>query len=358
MKRLLLVLLLAFNALAQSDWETATPASAELDAKRLADLDAKIRAGDFKQITSVLIARHGKLVHESYFDDGGAEELRNTRSAGKSVTAMLTGIAIDRGALNVDALVFPYFADKKPHANPDKRKEQIRLEDLLTMSSMVECDDWNEYSRGNEERMYIIEDWTSFFLDLPVRGYAPWVKRPKDAPHGRTFSYCTAGVFMAGRVLERATKTKVEDFAQQHLFGPLNITKVKWPLSGLDEAQTGGGLELRSRDWLKLAQLYLDLGKWHGKQIVSEQWVRTSTTPHAQIDDDNSMGYLFWLRRYKADDEKSAIWYMTGSGGNRVVIFPALDMVAVVTTTNFRIREQHQFSDTILRDHILSAIAR
>jgi CubicO group peptidase (beta-lactamase class C family) len=341
MKRLLLALLLA------------TSAHAQLDEARLQALDAKIRAGDFKKITSVLIAHKGKLVHESYFDDGGAEALRNTRSVTKSVTGMLAGIAIERGALKgVDAKVFPFFADKQPVENPDKRKEQITLKDLLTMSSIAECDDWNEYSRGNEERMYIIEDWTSFFLDLPVRGYAPWVKRPADAPHGRAFSYCTAGVFVIGRMIERATKTKVEDFAQTHLFTPLGITKMKWARSGMDEAQTGGGLELRSRDLLKLGQLYLDEGRWEGKQIVPAQWVRESTQPRAQINDDNEMGYLLWLRRFKEHE----VWYMTGSGGNRVVMFPELDLVAVVTSANFNTRDAHDLSDAIVRDHILAAV--
>jgi CubicO group peptidase (beta-lactamase class C family) len=362
MKRLLISLLFAIAlftqpVFAQSDWETATPASTDLDEARLQALDAKIRAGDFKKITSVLIARHGKLVHESYFDDGGADALRNTRSATKTVAAVLTGIAIERGALRgVDAPVLPFFADKRPIEHPDPRKEKVALEDLLTMSSILECDDWNDYSRGHEERMYIVEDWSSFFLGLPVRGYAPWVKKPADSPYGRSFSYCTAGVFMVGRVVERATKTKIEDFARTNLFTPLGITKAEWQFSPLGEAQTGGGLSLRSRDYLKLAQLYLNRGTWNGKSIVPAKWIEQSTTPHARIDDQNEYGYLIWLRRFKPDDAKSAAWYMTGAGGNKVVIFPALDLVAVITTTNFNARDSHDLSDVIVRDHILAAV--
>lgn len=340
MKRLLIALLLTASAHAQ------------LDEAKWKALETRIRAGEFKKITSVLIAHHGKLVHEAYFDDGGAEALRNTRSVTKSVTGMLAGIAIERGAIkSVDAPVFAFFPDKQPVAHPDKRKEQIKLEDLLTMSSITECDDWNEYSRGNEERMYIIEDWTSFFLDLPVRGYAPWVKKPADAPYGRSFSYCTAGVFMIGQMIQRATKTRVEDFAQQHLFTPLGITKVQWARSSLGEAQTGGGLELRSRDLLKLGQLYLDEGKWEEKQIVPADWVRASTRPHARINDDNDMGYLLWLRKFKEDQ----VWYMTGSGGNRVLMLPGHEMVAVITSANFNTRDAHDLSDAITRE-ILAAV--
>lgn len=355
----LLLLLATTTAVAQSEWEIAPPASAGLDEARLKALDAKIRAGDFKKVTSVLIARHGKLVHESYFDDGRAEALRNTRSATKTIAGMLAGIALGSGAISgVEAPVLPFFADKQPFENPDPRKGKVTLQDLLTMSSILECDDWNEYSRGNEERMYIIEDWSSFFLDLPVKGYAPWVKKPADSPYGRSFSYCTAGVFMVGRVVERATKTKIEDFAQSALFTPLGIAKAEWQFSPLGEAQTGGGLSLRSRDLLKLGQLYLNGGMWRGKQIVPAKWVEESTRPHARIDDANDYGYLLWLRRFKPDDARSAAWYMTGNGGNKVVMFPALDLVAVITTTNFNTRDAHELSDTIVRDHILAAIAK
>lgn len=352
-------LFMTSNVTAQEEWEIAAPASVGLDDTRLKALDAKIRAGEFKKISSVLIARHGKLVHESYFDDGGVEALRNTRSATKTIAGMLTGIAIERGSLSgVDVPILPFFADKQPLENPDARKERITLEDLLTMSSLLECDDWNQYSRGNEERMYIIEDWPSFFLDLPVKGYPAWVKKPAESPYGRSFSYCTAGVFMVGRVVERATKTKLEDFAQTALFTPLGITRAEWQFSPLGEAQTGGGLGLRSRDLLKLGHLYLAGGLWRGKQIVPKEWVARSTRPHARIDDSNDYGYLVWLRRFRPDDEKSAAWYMTGSGGNKVVLFPALDLVVVITTTNFNVRDAHDLSDSIVRDHILAAVLK
>jgi CubicO group peptidase (beta-lactamase class C family) len=354
---LTLVLFAAFApniASAQAaDLPMVEPAAVGLSQDRLRAMESAIRAGDFKKITSILIARQGKLAYEMYFDDQGPDALRNTRSATKSITDILIGIALDKRQLkSVDAPVYAFFPERRIQ-NPDKRKQQITVEDFLTMSSLLECDDWNNFSRGNEERMYLIEDWLQFTLDLPIRGFAPWAAKPQDSPYKRSFSYCTAGVFTLGRVLERATKTPVPDFANQNLFGPLGIAKFKWPMSPLGEAQTGGGLEMRSRDLLKLAQLYANGGEWQGKRIVSETWVKNSTSPHAQIDDETDYGYLWWIKSFGPEGNGKRAYYMSGNGGNKVAVIPALNMVVVITSTNYNTKGMHEFTDKILSDYIV-----
>lgn len=323
----------------------------------LATMTQAIRAGEFKQITSVLISRHGAIVYENYFDEGGAEALRNTRSATKTVTSMLIGIAIDRGLLSgVGAPVFAFFPDKHPVANPDPRKEKITVEDLLTMSSLLECDDENQFSRGNEERMYLIEDWIQFALDLPVRGFPAWTTKPKDSPYGRSFSYCTAGVTTLGGVIERATRATVPAFAEAHLFALLGIGKVEWQFSPAGIAQTGGGLGLRSRDLLRLGQLYADGGMVNGRGVISQNWVAQSIQPHARVDDHTEYGYLWWLKSFHSGVKDYPAYLMQGAGGNKVAVFPALDMIAVITTTNFNVRDSHQISDRLLTDYILKLL--
>jgi CubicO group peptidase (beta-lactamase class C family) len=334
-------------------WATDDAGSSGLGRVALSRMEEAVRGGEFKKITSVLVARHGKLVYEAYFD-GQADTLRDTRSATKTVTSMLTGIALEQHRLpGLDARVLSYFPEKQPLANPDPRKAAISVEDVLTMSSLMECDDWNDFSRGNEERMYLIEDYVKFFLDLPIKGYPAWATKPADSPYGRGFSYCTAGVTTLGAVLEKATGSKLADFAAANLFQPLGIQHAQWPYSPMGLAMGGGGLRLSSRDLLKLGQLYLNGGSWMGKRVVSEQWVKTSTTPHAQIDEQTRYGYLWWLKDFKAGEHNWPAYFMSGNGGNKAAVFPQLDMVVVITSTNYNAKDMHEQTERLLTDYIL-----
>ena len=200
--------------------------------------------------------------------------------------------------------------------------------------------------------MYLLEDWTQFALDLPIRGFAPWETKPEDAPYGRGFRYCTAGVFLLGRVLEGATGMTVEQFAEQHLFRPLGIKRAKWAFSPLGEAQTGGGLELTSRSLIKLGELYRLDGQWEGKQIISRKWVMQSISPKVQVDSSTKYGYLWWLSSFGKTKPFQA-FYMTGSGGNKVIVLKELGVTAVITSANFGRADAHQLTDKLISDYIL-----
>jgi CubicO group peptidase (beta-lactamase class C family) len=330
---------------------------AGFDVKLLSTLGERIHDNTFQRITSVLVLRDGKLVYEGYWNGTGRDTRHDIRSASKSVTSILIGQAIARGALSgVDAKVFDLFVGRPAWKNPDPRKLRITVEDLLTMSSLLECDDSNDASSGNEERMYVTEDWLGFFLDLPIKGFPSWVPKPQDSPFGRSFSYCTAGVFALGRVLEKATGRTVPDFARDNLFAPLGIDQVDWKFSPLGEAQTGGGTGLRSRDLGKLGQLYLDGGRWHGKQVVPQKWVEVSTAAHVQASETDTYGYLWWRRDFVAGDRTYPAFYMSGNGGNKVVVVPSAKLVAVITSTFYNSRGMHEQTAKLLTDYILAAL--
>ncbi|HEY0334765.1 MAG TPA: serine hydrolase [Stenotrophomonas sp.] len=323
---------------------------------RLRAIEAKVADGSFKQITSVLVVHDGHPVYEHYFD-GDADTLRDVRSATKSVTALLAGVAIDRGLLGgVEDRVYDRFpAFTATHA-VDPRLRAMTLADLLTMSTLWECDDENQFSSGNEERMYVTERWLDFALALPVKGFAPWMTKPQDSPHGRAFAYCTAASFVAGAMVERAAGQPLAQFAQQALERPLDITQSHWNLSPEGIAMGGGGTRYRTRDLAKFGQLIVDEGRWRGRQVVSAAYVRAMTTPQAQAADDAEYGYQWWRLHFDVAGRDVAVWAMSGNGGNYVFAWPERRLVAVVTTNAYNRSFAHPQSRQLFAEYVLAAL--
>lgn len=337
-------------------WPVVDAGRAGWATDRFDQLESRVADKTYKGITSVVVAQGGKLVYERYFEGGSRDLLNDMRSATKSITALLAGAAIDRHLIpDVKAKVYAYFPDRKIQ-HPDPRKDVFTLEDLLTMSSMWECDDENQFSTGNEERMYVSEDWLQFALDLPIKGFAPWMTKPADSPYGRAFAYCTAGAFVAGAIVERAAKQPLNAFAAAALEKPLGITQAKWNLAPGGVIMGGGGTRYRSRDIAKIGQLVVDGGRWQGRQVLSSEWIAAATTPHAKARDDAEYGYLLWRMHFPLHGRDTAVWAMGGNGGNYVFMLPEQKLVAVITSTAYNQRYAHPQSQEIFRDFILAAL--
>lgn len=322
-------------------------------------MDSLISTGKFKQISSVVIAHQGKVVFENYYNGNKPDTKHNTRSATKTITGTLIGCLLQDGFLKSVEEKAAAYSDVENIQYPDLRKNEISIEDLLTMSSLLECDDWDQNSRGQEERMYLIEDWVKFYWDLPIKGYPEWKPKPEDTKYGRSFSYCTAGVVVLGDVINNITGS-LQNYADKELFSKLGITDYHWQITPTGLPMTGGGLGLKSRDLLKIGQLYLNKGQWNEEQIISADFVSQSTKPHAEVGMfDYEYGYLWWLSEFGKKDEKVKASFMTGTGGNKVAIFPDLDLVVVLTSTYFNGgMESHEQTAEILNEFIVPEIKK
>ena len=333
------------------------PAQAELvfSNETAQTLTSAIEDGRYGPVTSALILHEGEVVYEGYFNGADAETLHDTRSAGKTVTGMLAGLLVDQGVMTVDQPLAPLFEDIQPFDYPDPRKQEITLEDLLTMSGPLDCDDWNQFSRGNEERMYTMEDWDRFFWDLPLRGYPSWTTPPRVAAYGRNFSYCTAGVQIAGEALSQALGEDLEAFAERELFQPLGIERHDWPRTGSGRMHLGGGLRLSTRDWARLGELQRNQGRHEGRQVLSEAWTSAAVTPHAAMDgQDYEYGYLWWLGQADGAAGEVSFAMMTGNGGNRVWVIEEEGLTVVLTKTEYATRGMHERADLFLSEAVLA----
>jgi CubicO group peptidase (beta-lactamase class C family) len=342
----------ASAALAASEWRTATPQSLGVDPQPLQRLGEAIGRGEFPKTTSVLIVYRNRLIYEGYFADGGAEVLNDTRSATKSITSLAVGAAIrDRKVTSVSAPAVQYLADLAPFQNDTPLKRGITVEDLLTMSSALDCNDDVDASPGNEDKMYEQQHWARWALDLPTKQ-----DYQRDAAGRGPFSYCTAGVFLLGQIITRAARIPVDRYIEQTIFVPLAISKWQWPRSPSGEVMTGGGLRLRSRDLAKIAWMLVNDGRWAGRSVVPADWVRAATTAHRKANAEQDYGYLFWQRTYATKCGALSGWYMSGNGGNAVLMLKDLGAAVVISRKNYNTHGMHQQTVNLLEQYVLPAL--
>ena len=322
-----------------------------------AQIESAVNNGDYGTVTSVLILEDGDQVYEGYFNGSDTSTLHNTRSVTKTMTGMMVGAAVADGFLALDDTAARFFPELAPFSSPDPRKLTITIEDLLTMSSVLECDDWNQHSRGNEERMYIVEDWNRFFWDLPIRGFPSWATPPEKSAYGRSFSYCTAGVQILGKIVERASSQPISDYAEEKLLTPLGITEFEWPMTATGNVHLGGGLLLTAQGLAKFAELQRLNGTYDGHAVYTASWAEISTQPHAVIPDTPfEYGYLWWLMPYDVDGQSHMAAAMTGNGGNRVFVLPDHDLSVVFTNTDFNTPQMHQNAQKFFQTEIVSRL--
>ncbi|HEY1426368.1 MAG TPA: serine hydrolase [Caulobacteraceae bacterium] len=322
------------------------------DPSRVATLPAAIARGDFPKTDAVLVVSDGRLVYERYFGHGGPDALANTRSAMKSVTSLAVGVAIAEGAIrSVKDPVLPYLQDLAPFANDTPDKRQITIEDLLTMSSALDCNDDEPASPGNEDNMHPQRNWTRWAVDLPtMAGYA------RDASGLGPWRYCTTGAFLLGQVLQRATKTRVDRYIDARILNPLGITRRQWSYSPTGEPMTGGGLELTAGDLAKLAWMVTDGGRWQGRQVVPSAWIDAALTERRPAYPGLGYGYFFWRRTFSTACGTIDGWYMAGNGGNAIVILRDLRAAVVVARSNYGAKAMHDQTKALLETYVLPAL--
>lgn len=316
-------------------WPTASLADVGIAEPRIAALVEKILTADPidnpTNIDSLLIARHGKLVLEEYFHGFDEERAHDMRSASKTFAPVLVGIAHDHGIdIGANTLVYPLFPEDKPFANWDARKSQLKLKDLMNMTSGFACDDNDDASPGNEDSMQsqtAQPNWYKYTLDLPMA----------SEPGGKHEVYCSADLNLVGGALSHAAHLWLPQLFGEYVADPLQFHVYHMNLMPTGEAYMGGGLHLRPRDQLKLGQLYLAGGVWNHRRIVSQDWVRQSITsyssfePQTDYDAPHEYGFGWHINQLRSGDRVFRAYSAGGNGGQIVIVIPDLDLVVGIT---------------------------
>lgn len=316
-----------------NDWQFDTPENHGMDASTLAQFHDAV---DGVAIYSAVTAKDGYIVDEYYKEGYDENSVFRLNSCTKSVTGALIGIAINEGYLSgVDAKLsdfFPQLAD-----SADTLKQEVTIEHLLEHTSGIY---WSEWSGGPMFRQLVrSENWVDFVLSQPM------ASKP-----GSTFNYTTGGSHLLAAVIQQATGENAFEFGIQYLFDPLGIESVEWRTDPQDVTDGGNGISMSARDAAKFGQLYLDGGKWRGKQIIPEEWVLKSTTPQTYgSPGTGEYGYQWWLKTFGAGDKYYDVYYTMGYAGQYIFVVPELKLVTVITSSlQDTYAPQYYFNDYII----------
>ncbi len=304
----------------EDGWKTSNLHSTAVDTSRLYSFFNQMMQVDHK-LNSVLLIKDDQLIIEEYFNGYDVNALHDLRSVTKSIKSILLGIAIDNGIIdNINDPISKYLKSHEPEKSLDDRKDEITIRHLITMSTGWDCNDWDRKSKGQEDRVYKKDDWIQYTLDLPM------INNP-----GEISTYCSMGVIIMAEIISQASGLSLIEFAEQHLFSPLEIADVMWGhTSNKDVISSANRLYLKPRDAAKIGQLILNKGIWNGNQIVSPEWIEVATSKKTTISG-TPYGYLWWMIPFKVNERIINSITATGNGGQYIMVIPELDMVGIFT---------------------------
>ena len=308
-----------YRPVSDNVFEVSTPERENMDPMRIARL--YYDASKLKNAYSVLVLKNGKLIGEKYFNEGAVDQQLNIHSVTKSFTSALVGIALERGELkSLDQKMmefFPEFADRIR----DPRKNEITIRQLLQMRAGYP---WEE---STEQLLNLL--LTGFHTDTLVE--VPLVRDP-----GTDFDYSNLSSHILGLILARASGTDLKSYAQEHLFEPLGVEPGFWQQDWDGNILGFSDLHLTARDLAAFGLLYMNEGRYNGRQIVPAEWVQDSLQIYSRNAwkirvgknwGDPCYGYQWWSVQ-AGNHRYHMAW---GHGGEQIILLKDLDMIIVVT---------------------------
>lgn len=313
------------------------------------DLDSALANWDRDEhpdLRGVVVVHDGRRVAERYYNGASSTELHDIRSAGKSITALLVGIAIDRGAISsVDDPVSRYWREASSSAIG-----AVPLRDVLSMRSGLAAFDEDPASPGNEDRMDASGDPMAFVRQVPSA----------EAP-GTRYRYNSATAYTAGVVVAEATREKMSSFARARLFRPLGIARWEWQsdASGMTKGQ--GNLSLTTRELASIGEMVRNNGRVQDRQIVSASWIAAMLAPRVSIGADDpyadQYGYFWYRKVQQIAGHALPVSFASGNGGNKIYVIPACHLVVAITSSAYGHGYGQRRSEAVLKG-VLAAEAR
>ena len=301
-----------------------------------------IKNNSYTGIESLLVFKNDSLISENYFNGYRKNKLHHTKSTFKSITGLLTAIAIDKKLFKYDDYILPILSNLITNDVIDKDISKIRVHNLLNMTSGLDCSEAGNGKINYSHEEAIDEGKAPFKYSLTI---------PSNSSPGEYWQYCNANSFLLGTVISAALKQKREidifKFAKQYLFQPLGITNYRLTKSNDGFLNAQGSCRFSSKDLGKIGLLVLNKGMWNGKRLIAAHHFKsifdgevemnlswTSTIPtHKKYK--SRYAYQWHRTVFNIDEKEIPVSHSLGNGGQFIFVVPQMDMVVVFAGKNY-----------------------
>ncbi|HET9826380.1 MAG TPA: serine hydrolase [Chitinophagaceae bacterium] len=275
---------------------------------------------------SFMLLRHGKVIAEGWWNPYRADLKHTLYSCSKSFTATAVGFAVTEKKLSLADRVISFFPNDLPDT-VSRYLSQLTVKDVLIMSDGQEPD-----PTGSVGSKYT--NWVKGFLATPI------IHEP-----GSVFLYNSLGTYMLSAIVQKVTGQRIVEYLKPRLFDPLGIRGMDWEMD-MEGINTGGwGLRLKTEDMAKFAQLFLQKGKWNGRQILPASWIEEASTmkilqdpnaPQSRKDSSDWLqGYCYQMWRCRHNAFRG-----DGAFGQFMIVMPEQDAVLAITAETPDMQEE------------------
>ncbi len=305
----------------------------------LLDLINNTPPADFR---GLVVIKNNQLVIEEYFNTYWRNSIHDIRSAGKSVTALLLGIAIKDGLIkDLHQNIYSFFPKATyPSVNMDFKN--ITLRHLLDMSSGLDADSDIPQSMGHAVNWIAKDDWKEYLLSVPL-----------TSEPGKNWIYADINPLLISMVIEEVTGMSLREYARKKLFDPLGIKQFYWYTNASNQTGAAGNLYLSTLDLAKLGVLVLNNGKWNNAQIIDPSYIEKLSDEAFDISGNNPFADAYGMFWYKSsrffNGEKRNYLFASGLGGNHLIVVPESKIVIALTSSAYGQGYGHGRSYNIMR---------
>lgn len=302
-----------------------------------------------KDFRGLVVIKNNQAVIEWYYNHTERNTINDIRSAGKSITSLLLGVAMEEGLVqNLEQDVYSFFPKEK-YPSISEGYKKIKLKHLLDMSSGLDADSDDGQTPGHAGHWFARDEWLNYLLGIQL------VNEP-----GEKWVYADINAALIGAVIEERSGMSLHEFAKEKVFDPLGIKQFYWYRNASNQTVAAGNLYLSTLDFAKLGVLVTNGGKWGNKQIVQADYVKKLLARKVfDLSDFNpladSYGMLWYKTQATFNGRKIDYLWASGNGGNHLVVVPEENMVVALTSTAYGCWYPHTRARMIL-NKLLNAL--